>query len=207
MSSKKPLIVFEGIEGSGKTTLINFLANYLKKNKISFIKIREPGGNPNSELIRKLILNKKNKFNSFTDLMLYFASRSENIEKIIKKNYKKKIIILYRFTDSTIAYQHYGMGLSISLIKSINKLLLREIKPAKVFLNIISMKNLKKRLKIRKKKNRYDNFKINFYNKVQKGFIKLSKDKKKYVIINSNHNLDQNKKIILKQMIKLIKKW
>ena len=152
MSSKKPLIVFEGIEGSGKTTLINFLANYLKKNKISFIKIREPGGNPNSELIRKLILNKKNKFNSFTDLMLYFASRSENIEKIIKKNYKKKIIILDRFTDSTIAYQHYGMGLSISLIKSINKLLLREIKPAKVFLNIISMKNLKKRLKIRKKK-------------------------------------------------------
>ena len=68
------------------------------------------------------------------------------------------------------------------------------------------MKNLKKRLKITKKKNRYDNFKINFYNKVQKGFIKLSKDKKKYVIINSNHNLDQNKKIILKQMIKLIKK-
>ena len=128
------------------------------------------------------------------------------MKRLLKKIIKKKIIILDRFTESTIAYQHYGMGLSISLIKSINKLLLREIKPAKVFLNIISIKNLKKRLKIRKKKNRYDNFKINFYNKVQKGFIKLSKDKKKYVIINSNHNLDQNKKIILKQMIKLIKK-
>ena len=202
----KKIIVFEGIDGSGKTYHINEVSKYLLKRKIKFIKIREPGGTKNSELIRKLILNKKNKFNSFTDLMLYFASRSENIEKIIKKNYKKKIIILDRFTDSTIAYQHYGMGLSISLIKSINKLLLREIKPAKFFLNIISMKNLKKRLKIRKKKNRYDNFKINFYNKVQKGFIKLSKDKKKYVIINSNHNLDQNKKIILKQMIKLIKK-
>ena len=67
MSKLKPLIVFEGIEGSGKTTLINHIASYLK---ISFIKIREPGGNRNSELIRKLILNRKNKFNSFTDLML-----------------------------------------------------------------------------------------------------------------------------------------
>ena len=59
MSNKKPLIVFEGIEGSGKTTLINFLLIYLKKYKKPYIKIREPGGNKNSELIRKLILNKK----------------------------------------------------------------------------------------------------------------------------------------------------
>jgi len=100
MSSKKPLIVFEGIEGSGKTTLIKYISNYLKSKKLSFINIREPGGNKNSEKIRKLILNKKNKFNSFTDLMLYLAARSENIEKVIKKNYKKKNYItrsFYRF--------------------------------------------------------------------------------------------------------------
>ena len=84
MSKKKPLIIFEGIEGSGKTTLINHVSNHLKKKKINFIKIREPGGNKNSEIIRKLILNKKNNFNSFTDLMLYFAARSENIEKNFK---------------------------------------------------------------------------------------------------------------------------
>ena len=87
MSKTKPLIVFEGIEGSGKTTLINHVSKYLKKKKISFIKIREPGGNKNSEKIRKLILNKKNKFNPLTDLLLYLASRSENIENVIKKNY------------------------------------------------------------------------------------------------------------------------
>ena len=90
MSKQKPLIVFEGIEGSGKTTLINFVSEYLKKNRIKYIKIREPGGNKNSELIRRLILNKKNKFNTFTDLMLYLAARSENVEKIIEKYYKKK---------------------------------------------------------------------------------------------------------------------
>ena len=78
---KKPIIVFEGIECSGKTSHIKFVSNYLKKKKISFIKIREPGGSKNSEKIRKLILNNKSNFNKNTDLLLYLASRSENIEQ------------------------------------------------------------------------------------------------------------------------------
>ena len=205
MSSKKPLIVFEGIEGSGKTTLIKYISNYLKSKKLSFINIREPGGNKNSEKIRKLILNKKNKFNSFTDLMLYLAARSENIEKVIKKNYKKKIILLDRFTDSTIAYQHYGMGLDKTLINKINKILLNNIKPNLVFLNLINMKNVRYRLYRRKNKNRYDKFDINFYKKVQIGFIKLSKNKSNYVIIDSNKNLSHNKKKALESIKKLIK--
>ena len=179
MSNQKPFIVFEGIEGSGKTTLINHVSKYLKKNKISFIKIREPGGNKNSELIRKVILNKKNKFNSFTDLMLYLAARSENIDKVLKKNYKKKIILLDRFTDSTLAYQHYGMGISKSLIIKLNRMMVKGLKPNLTFLNIVSQSNLKKRLILRKNKNRYDNFNLDFYNNVQKGFLKLSKKKTK----------------------------
>ena len=204
MSKTKPLIVFEGIEGSGKTTLINHVSKYLKKKKISFIKIREPGGNKNSEKIRKLILNKKNKFNPLTDLLLYLASRSENIENVIKKNYKKKIILLDRFIDSTIAYQHYGMGINKSVIVNINKILLKKIRPNITFLNIVNMQNLKKRLYLRKNKNRYDNFKIEFYKKVQAGFVKLSKNKNNYVVIDSNNNLVENKKKVLNMIIKFI---
>ena len=204
MSKTKPLIVFEGIEGSGKSTLINHVSKYLKKKKISFIKIREPGGNKNSEKIRKLILNKKNKFNPLTDLMLYLASRSENIENVIKKNYKKKIILLDRFIDSTIAYQHYGMGINKSVIVNINKILLKKIRPNITFLNIVNMQNLKKRLYLRKNKNRYDNFKIEFYKKVQAGFVKLSKNKNNYVVIDSNNNLVENKKKVLNKIIKFI---
>mgnify|MGYP000521580564 FL=1 len=204
MSKTKPLIVFEGIEGSGKTTLINHVSKYLKKKKISFIKIREPGGNKNSEKIRKLIKNKKNKFNPLTDLMLYLASRSENIENLIKKNYKKKIILLDRFIDSTIAYQHYGMGINKSVIVNINKILLKKIRPNITFLNIVNMQNLKKRLYLRKNKNRYDNFKIEFYKKVQAGFVKLSKNKNNYVVIDSNNNLVENKKKVLNMIIKFI---
>ncbi len=204
MSKQKPLIVFEGIEGSGKTTLINFVSEYLKKNRIKYIKIREPGGNKNSELIRRLILNKKNKFNTFTDLMLYLAARSENVEKIIEKYYKKKIILLDRFTDSTIAYQHYGMGLNKQLINKINKILLKKIKPTLIFLNIINMNNLKKRLNLRKNKNRYDKFQIKFYKKVQNGFLKLSKNKSNYIIIDSNKKLIDNKKEVLSHIKKLL---
>ena len=121
--SKKPLIVFEGIEGSGKSYHISNVSKYLKKNKINYIKLREPGGSFNSEKIRKLILNKKSFFNKETDLLLYLAARSENIE-LIKKNYGKKIILLDRFTDSTIAYQHYGLGVNLQLINIINQYLL-----------------------------------------------------------------------------------
>ena len=204
MSKKKPLFVFEGIEGTGKTTLINYISNYLRKKKIPFISIREPGGNKNSEIIRKIILNKKNKFNSFTDLMLYFAARSENIEKIINKYYGKKIILIDRFTDSTLAYQHYGMNLDKILIKKINRMLLKKIVPQTTFLNIVSEKNLKKRLNLRKNKNRYDNFKIKFYKKVQNGFLKLSKNKSNYILINSNNDLVKNKKKVLNHILKFI---
>ena len=136
--------------------------------------------------------------------MLYLAARSENIEKVISKNYKKKIILLDRFTDSTLAYQHYGMNLDKNLIEDVNKALLKKIKPSVVFLNIVNMNNLTKRLKLRKKKNRYDSFKIKFYKKVQNGFIKLSKNKSNYEVVNSNENLNKNKKKVLDKIIKLI---
>ena len=121
---KNPIIVFEGIEGSGKTTHVNNVSNYLKKIKRKYIKIREPGGSLNSEKIRRMILNKKSNFNPITDLFLYFASRSEYIEKIITKNHKKKIILIDRFIDSTLAYQHNGMGINKKIIVSINKFLI-----------------------------------------------------------------------------------
>ena len=202
--SKFPIIVFEGIEGSGKTTHINFVYKYFNKKNKKFIKFREPGGSKNSEKIRKILLNKNSNFNNKTDLLLMLGSRSENIEKIIKKNYKKKIIIIDRFTDSTIAYQHYGMGIDIKIIKSINHFLLNKISPDFTFLNIVNKKNLISRLKNRKNKNRYDNFNFKFYNRVQKGFLKLV-NKKKYMIIDSNKPILYNKMMILKKIDQLIK--
>jgi len=203
--SKKPIIVFEGIEASGKSHHISVVSKYLIKKKISHIKIREPGGNPNSEKIRKLILNNKSNFNKNTDFLLYMAARSENID-IIRKSFNKKIILIDRFTDSTIAYQHFGMGVDVNLIESLNKYLLKNVKVSFTFLNIVSQKNLQERLKKRRLLNRYDKFKMSFYKKVQKGFLKLSKkQKKKYQLINSNLEINKNEKLILNKIDRLIK--
>ena len=202
--SKKPIIVFEGIEGSGKSHHIKKIKSFLKKNKIDFIYLREPGGNLNSEKIRKLILSKKTKFQPKTDLLLYIAARNENIS-ILKKNYKKKIILIDRFVDSTVAYQHYGMGLNINFINNINKFVLDRLKVDFTFLNIVSEKNMIKRLKKRKRLNRYDKFNKNFYKKVQKGFIKMAKkNPKKYFIVNSNLEIKSNEKLIINKVKDII---
>ena len=203
--SKYPIIIFEGIETSGKTTNFNIAVNYLKKKKKSFIKLREPGGSIFSEKIRKLILNKKLNLNSKTDLLLFYASRSENFEKIIKKNYKKRIILIDRFTDSTIAYQHFGMKLDLNIIKMLNKFIIGNFNPDLVFLSTVNSINLKKRLKKRSTLNRYDQFKINFYSKVQNGYEKISRNKKRYIKINSNKNsINDVKNIIINKLEKII---
>ena len=202
---KKPVIVFEGIEGSGKTFHLDNVAKYLKKKKIPFIKIREPGGSVNSEKIRNLLLNNKSKFNRSSDLLLYLASRSENMS-LLKKNYKKKIILIDRFIDSTIAYQHYGFGIDLNLIEKINSYLLGTFRITHTILNTVNLKNMKSRLKKRKKLNRYDKFEKKFYTKVQNGFLNLSKkNKRKYLIVNSNLKIKENKILIIEKINELIK--
>ena len=200
---KYPVIVFEGIETSGKSTNLKIVSKYLNNINRKFIKIREPGGTIHSEIFRKLILSNESKFNFKTDLMLIMASRSENIDKIIKKNYGKKIIIIDRFIDSTVAYQHYGMGINLNLINKLNNFLLDRFKPTFTFLSIVNKKNMKIRLNKRFLLNKYDKFNLSFYNKVQKGFLNIAKNKKNYFIIDSNeNNIEENSQIIIKKIKK-----
>jgi len=202
--SNNPIIVFEGIETSGKSTSLKKAIKYLKKNNIKHISFREPGGTNLSEKLRQLMLNKKSKLNNKTDLFLLMASRSENFDKILKENYKKKVILIDRFIDSTLAYQHYGMGLDKNLILRMNNFLLGNFKPNFTFLSVVDKKNMLKRLKSRKNKNKYDNFNYSFYNKVQKGFLKIAlKNRSKYLILDSNKD---SLKIIENKLINKIKK-
>ena len=202
--SKKPVIVFEGIECTGKSYHISNVSKYLKKRKIDHIMIREPGGSRNAEKIRKLILDKKSNFNKNTDLLLYLAARSENIDQL-KKNFGKKIILIDRFVDSTVAYQHYGFGVNLNLINTINKHLLNKFKVNFTFLNTVDKKNMVKRFKSRKSLNRYDKFNFSYYQKVQKGFLlQAKKNKKKYQIINSHLDKNINKFLIIEKIKKLI---
>ena len=124
MLKQKPLfIVFEGVEGCGKSFQSKKLFNKLKKNRIKSILTREPGGTKSAEQIRNLILKdyfnkKKEKFDKYTDTLLYLAARNEHIKtKIIPALQKKYIVICDRFVDSTIAYQVYGKKIKPEFIK------------------------------------------------------------------------------------------
>ena len=198
MYKKKPFfIVFEGVEGCGKSFQSKKLFNRLNRKKIDVILTREPGGTKSSELIRNLILkdyftkDNKEKFDSYTDTLLYLAARNEHIKnKILPALNKKKVVICDRFIDSTIAYQVYGKKVSLNFINNIHKKILRGVKPNIVFILKVSQNSSQKRLKKRKNKNRYDSFTQSFYRNAQKSFIKIAKNKKNYYILNSSSNDD-----------------
>tara|TARA_B100000886_G_scaffold55830_1_gene34187 strand:+ start:1728 stop:2375 length:648 start_codon:yes stop_codon:yes gene_type:complete len=196
MYKKKPFfIVFEGIEGCGKSFQSKKLYKNLKKNKVNTILTREPGGTKSAELIRNLILkdyfekNSKEKFDKYTDTLLYLAARNEHIKNKIKPALlKKKVVICDRFIDSTIAYQVFGKKIDLNFIKNIHKKILYGIKPNIVFILKVSQESSRKRLKKRKNKNRYDNFSKSFYANAQKSFIKIAKNKKNYYLLDSSLN-------------------
>ena len=209
MYKKKPFfIVFEGVEGCGKSFQSKKLFYKLKKKKIKAILTREPGGTKTSELIRNLILkdyfikNTKEKFDKYTDTLLYLAARNEHVKNKIKPALlKKKIVICDRFIDSTLAYQVYGKKVDIKFINNIHSKILDGVKPNIVFVLKVSENSSKNRLKKRKTKNRYDNFPQSFYTKAQKSFIKLAKNKKNYFVLDSSRN-DNNLEIKIFNIVK-----
>ena len=214
MFKKKPfLIVFEGVEGCGKSYQTKKLFFNLKKIGIKSVLTREPGGTKSAELIRNLILkdyffkNKKEKFDRYTDTLLYLGARNEHVKNIVKPALdKNKVVICDRFIDSTIAYQVYGKKVNKLFIDNIHRYILKGIKPNLTFILKVSPKSAEKRLKKRKAKNRYDKFSQSFYSKVQNSFLKIAKNKKHYVVLNSSNNDNKLEKQIFKVVYNYLKK-
>ena len=215
MYKKKSLFVsFEGIEGSGKSYQSKRLYNNIKKKRLPVILTREPGGTRSAEKIRRLILNdyfdpdSKEKFDKYTDTLLYLASRNEHIKNKIKPAIvNKKIIICDRFIDSTMAYQVYGKGVSKNLVDSVHKYILGNIKPDLTFILKVDISKALLRLKKRKRKNRYDKFSKDFYVRAQNAFIKIAKkNKRKYSILDNSKDSDEIEKAILRKFNEVLEK-
>tara|TARA_A100001011_G_C14284805_1_gene833159 strand:+ start:1451 stop:2095 length:645 start_codon:yes stop_codon:yes gene_type:complete len=204
MYKTKPLfIVFEGVEGCGKSFQSKKLYRNLKKQKLKTILTREPGGTPSAEIIRNLILkdyfskHQKEKFLKYTDTLLYLAARNEHVNnKIIPHLKRKFIVICDRFIDSTRAYQVHGKKVSSSFINNIHKTILKNLKPDITFILKVKPETALNRLKKRKLVNRYDKFPKKFYINAQKAFLKIAKNKKNYYVLNSSKDTsDLEKKI------------
>ena len=215
MYKKKAIFVtFEGIEGSGKSYQCRKLYTNLRKKNISVILTREPGGTKTAEKIRKVILDdyfypdSKEKFNKYTDTLLYLAARNEHIQNKIKPAIsKKKIVICDRFVDSTLAYQVIANRVNKNLVNSVHKHILGGIRPDLTFILKVKISKALQRLKKRKVKNRYDKFSKNFYIKAQNAFIKLAKkNKKRYFVIDNSKDSKVTEKIILAKFMKVLNK-
>ena len=189
---KGKFITFEGPEGSGKSTQSKLLCGYLKRKGFKVVYLREPGGTRVSEKIRKILLDSKNdSITPMSEMLLYMAARAQALKEIIAPALKKgKIVVSDRFLDSTIAYQGYGLGIDIQLIKSIGEFVTSGIKPGlTIFLDLPLKKGLGHR---RYSKDRIEKRSFAYHSRVLKGYFKLAHSEPKRIKIIKVHK-DKNK--------------
>tara|TARA_B110000285_G_C15017627_1_gene559873 strand:- start:431 stop:1057 length:627 start_codon:yes stop_codon:yes gene_type:complete len=200
-------IVFEGVEGTGKSYQINKLYKNLKNKKFEVIKTREPGGSQTAEKIRNLIFSKtSNKFDKLTDFYLMCAARNEHVKKkllIAKK--KKQVVICDRFTDSTYAYQVIGNKINNKLNVINQEHILNGLKSNLTIVLKSDFKTIFSRIKKRKKTNKFDKLKINFYTKVQKAYLKKANNNNDYYVFDSSKNTTDLEKKIFRLIIGKLK--
>ena len=200
-------IVFEGIEGTGKSFQIKKLYKNLKNKNINAVKTREPGGSPTAEKIRNLIFSKNSaQFDPLTDFYLMCASRNEHVKKLLLlAKQKKKVVICDRFTDSTYAYQVVGSKIDNNINKLNENYILNNLKPNLTIVLKSTFESIFSRIKKRKKLNKFDKLKINFYKKVQKTYLRKAKNNNNYYVFDSSNNTPDLEKNILKLVIKKLR--
>ena len=198
-------VSIEGFDGVGKTTQANLLHEHLSKEGVSSFLVREPGGTIVSEKIRKIILDNKNDISNNEELLLLMSSRLNHINNVIKPAMNKgKLVISDRFCDSTFVYQCYVNGYGISKGLKLHKDLLDNFLPNKTFLFLISPEEIIKRLKKRKKNNKYDKINLSFHKKIILGYKKISKSDNRFILINANKNFNYIQKILRSEIYKII---
>ncbi|ACV61063.1 thymidylate kinase [Desulfofarcimen acetoxidans DSM 771] len=207
-------IVFEGIDGSGKTTQINILyKNLLQHNRIKnqpagseyVLLTREPGGTATSELIRNILLNPANdKLCARTEALLYAAARAQHVEERIRPALSSgKIVICDRFIDSSLAYQGYGRGQDLSFLHNLNQLAAGGLKPDLTILLDLPVGAALKRLNNRQvsgiEKDRLESEAVSFYERVREGYLKIagtgidnnSAGSGGYLVVNADQELNK----------------
>ena len=174
MFMRNKFITFEGSEGCGKSTQSGMLFRYLLAKGSKVIYLREPGGVRLSETIRTILLDPKSKISAQAETLLYMAARAQVVEEIIKPALEAgKIVICDRFLDSTIAYQGFGLGIDIKLIKSLGNFATQGIKPdLTIFLDLPVKSGLKHRHNCQ---DRIEQRSVNYHEKVRKGYLTLAK--------------------------------
>lgn len=201
-------IVMEGPDGSGKTTQINLLEEYLKEAGYECLITREPGGTIIGEEVRKLILNPEYKeMSSVTEMLLYAASRAQLVQEVIGPALEEgKVVISDRFVDSSIVYQGIARNLGISTVSAVNAPGIGIYRPDGIFFIDLSEAEGIRRKKEQKKLDRMEQESIDFHHMVSEGYRKVLSNRPEVIKIDGNKEIDIIQKKIRNQVDELLKK-
>ena len=190
---KGKFITVEGTEGVGKSTNMAFIASQLKAAGIDVVQTREPGGTPLAEELRELLLsNREENFDSTAELLVVFAARAQHLNQVILPAIEKgQWILCDRFTDATYAYQGFGRGLSLDNIEQLENLVQGSVRPDMTFLLDIDVKQGLARAAERAELDRFENERIDFFEKVRAGYLKrATQHPQRYSVIDAGQALD-----------------
>lgn len=203
-------ITFEGGEGAGKSLQLNLLAKYLQNKGKEVIQTREPGGTKAGREIRRLLVEgSKDKFDELTEILLFYADRRIDLQKVIFPALQEnKIVLSDRFNDSTIAYQYYGSNKfsDTQIMDTLYKLVAGDFKPDITFLLDIDVKlglerSFKKAEQMTNKELRFENAAIAFHERLRHGYLQLAqKEPERFIVINASNTIENVHQEIIRRL-------
>ena len=199
-------ITFEGPEGSGKTSQTRALYKKLERLALPAVLTHEPGGTPAGEKITRLVKwARATGISPLTELLLFNASRGQLVEEVIRPALKAgKVVICDRFTDSTVAYQGYGRGLDLALVKAVNDIATLGLKPDLTVLLDVPFQTGMAR-KANRAHDRFEQEDIEFHNRVREGYLKLAKEEpERWLVINATQTKEEIADIIWRRVSLLL---
>jgi len=210
------LITLEGIEGSGKTTQIDYIAAYLKNCGLEYIITKEPGGTLLGKKIRSILLDPENvDIHPMTELLLYAADRVQHIKELISPMMDAgKVVICDRFCDSTTVYQGFTRGIDVSLIQRLNSLVLEGMVPDITFIldldPEIGLNRAWKQIRNGSRsesETRFENEKLQFHESVRNGYLELARQEPhRFVVVDASEKPPLVREQILEHLEKCFKK-
>ena len=196
MSNLGKFITLEGVDGAGKTTHIEFIKNYLSDLNINYVMTREPGGTALGEKLRDILLH--DEMNPQTETMLMFAARNEHIDKVIRPNLIKGVVVISdRFTDATYAYQAGGKGVKDEKIDILKKWVQEDLRPDLTFLFDLSVEVSIERLNKTRKLDKFEREDKSFHKKIREKYLTLVEaSPERFCVLNSEASIEKIQKEI-----------
>ena len=184
------LVVFEGIDGCGKSTQAKKFASYLRTGHRKVIFLKEPGSTKTGKKIREILLSEKNRISPLSELLLYLAARSQLYEEILKKSLDKPVVIVFdRFIDSTSAYQGYGRNIPLNFIDKAHETIIQNLKPDITFIIDTPAEKLKEYIK-KKGADRLEKS-LAFQKKVRNGYLAIAKKNPGRIRVIKRKNIEE----------------